>query len=101
MHLLMVIRKLYLQLIPMSQADKENHEKKMKEGQPSSEEEKPTVDDQKPAAPAFSILGILKRVWALLTQKERRRAGCFSLGSSSTALWTSSDWPRSCPSLDW
>ena len=51
MHLLMVIRKLYLQLIPMSQADKENHKKKMKEGQPSSEEEKPTVDDQKPAAP--------------------------------------------------
>ena len=36
--------------------------------------------DEKPASPAFSILGILKRVWALLTTKERRRAGLLFIG---------------------
>ena len=36
--------------------------------------------DDKPAYPAFSILGILKRVWAMLTQKERRRAGLLFIG---------------------
>jgi ABC-type multidrug transport system fused ATPase/permease subunit len=36
--------------------------------------------DEKPAYPAFSILGILKRVWAMLTKKERHRAGLLFIG---------------------
>ena len=36
--------------------------------------------DKKPASPAFSIVGILRRVWAMLTQKERRRAGLLFIG---------------------
>ena len=36
--------------------------------------------DKKPAAPAFSIVGILRRVWAMLTQKERSRAGVLFIG---------------------
>ncbi len=34
----------------------------------------------KTRSPAFSIVGILKRVWAMLTQKERRRAGLLFIG---------------------
>jgi len=36
--------------------------------------------DKKPASPAFSIVGVLKRIWAMLTQKERRRAGLLFIG---------------------
>ena len=36
--------------------------------------------DEKPASPAFSILGILKRVWGMLTTKERGRAGLLFIG---------------------
>ena len=41
----------------------------------------PTPESGTPAPPpAFSIVGILRRVWAMLTQKERRRAGLLFIG---------------------
>ena len=44
------------------------------------ERKRPPAAEEKPQYPAFSILGILKRVWAMLTQKERRRAGLLFIG---------------------
>jgi hypothetical protein len=35
---------------------------------------------EKPTYPAFSIPGILMRVWAMLTKKERSRAGVLFIG---------------------
>ena len=41
----------------------------------------PTPESGTPAPPpAFSIVSILRRVWAMLTQKERRRAGLLFIG---------------------
>jgi ATP-binding cassette, subfamily B, bacterial PglK len=41
----------------------------------------PTPESGTPVPPpAFSIVGILRRVWAMLTQKERRRAGLLFIG---------------------
>ena len=44
------------------------------------ERKRPPAAEEKPQYPAFSILGILKRVWAMLTQKERSRAGLLFIG---------------------
>ncbi len=44
------------------------------------ERKRPPAAEEKPQYPAFSILGILKRVWAMLTQKERSRAGVLFIG---------------------
>ena len=44
------------------------------------ERKRPPAAEEKPQYPAFSILGILKRVWAMLTKKERRRAGVLFIG---------------------
>ena len=51
-----------------------------KENEKGGPQESERGVDKKPASPAFSILGILKRVWAMLTQKERRRAGLLFIG---------------------
>ena len=40
------------------------------------ERKRPPAAEEKPQYPAFSILGILKRVWAMLTQKERQSGRC-------------------------
>ena len=44
------------------------------------ERKRPPAAEEKPQYPAFSILGILKRVWAMLTKKERSRAGVLFIG---------------------
>ena len=44
------------------------------------ERKRPPAAEEKPQYPAFSILGILKRVWAMLTKKERSRAGLLFIG---------------------